>query len=256
MIALEQTLILFLRVLRNLSRQPIWIFFMLVQPMFWLLLYSQLFRRITELPGFGTHSYIDYLTPGIAVMTAFFSGSWAGMGTIDDLDRGVVERFLTTPAKRTAIVSARIVQSGVVSIIQALLVLLVGLTLGATNGGIVGWVVILAASGLIGAGFAGFSNGIALLTRREESMIAVANFIGLPLLFFSSILIARDLIPHWMRVLSFANPVEWSVRAARGQVLPGTSTGEILLYLGALVLFTAASTAFATRCFRAYQRTM
>ena len=46
-----------------------------------------------------------------------------------------------------------------------------------------------------GAGFAGFSNGIALLTRREESMIAVSNFIGLPLLFFSSILIARDLIP-------------------------------------------------------------
>jgi ABC-2 type transport system permease protein len=255
-IAIEQTVVLFLRVMRNLSRQPIWIFFMLVQPMFWLLLYSQLFRRITDLPGFGTHSYIDYLTPGIAVMTAFFSGSWAGMGTIEDLDRGVVERLLTTPARRSAVVSARIVQSGVVSVIQALVVLLVGLTLGATNGGVVGWIVILAASGFIGAGFAGFSNGIALLTRREESMIAVANFIGLPLLFFSSILIARDLIPHWMRELSLANPVEWSVRAARGQVLPGTSAGEILLYLAGLAAFTAATTAFATRCFRAYQRTL
>jgi len=102
---LAQTAHLYVRVMRSLLRQPIWIFFMLVQPMFWLLLYSQLFRRITELPGFGTHSYIDYLTPGIAVMTAFFSGSWAGMGTIEDLDRGVVERFLTTPARRSAIVS-------------------------------------------------------------------------------------------------------------------------------------------------------
>ena len=101
MTALGQTLTLFYRVSRNLARQPIWIVFMLVQPMFWLLLYSQLFRRITELPGFGTHTYIDYLTPGIAVMTAFFSGSWAGMGTIEDLDRGVVERFLTTPARRS-----------------------------------------------------------------------------------------------------------------------------------------------------------
>ena len=72
---------------------------MLVQPMFWLLLYSQLFRRITELPGFGTTSYIDYLTPGVAIMTAFFSGSWAGMGMIEDLDRGVLERFLATPAQ-------------------------------------------------------------------------------------------------------------------------------------------------------------
>ena len=251
-----QTWMLFVRVLRNLARQPIWIVFMLVQPMFWLLLYSQLFRRITELPGFGTHSYIDYLTPGIAVMTAFFSGSWAGMGTIEDLDRGVVERFLTTPARRSAIVSARIVQSGVVSTIQALVVLVVGLALGAGNGGVLGWIVILAASGLIGAGFAGFSNGIALLTRREESMIAVANFIGLPLLFFSSILIARGLIPHWMRILSLANPVEWAVRAARGHVLPGTAGSTILLYLAGLALFTVCTTAFATRCFRAYQRTL
>jgi len=52
----SQTLYLCGRVLRNLSRQPIWIVVMVVQPMFWLLLYSQLFRRITELPGFGTTS--------------------------------------------------------------------------------------------------------------------------------------------------------------------------------------------------------
>ena len=80
MIAVSQTLFLFVRLMRNLFRQPIWIALMLIQPMFWLLLYSQLFRRITDLPGFGTTSYIDYLTPGVAVMTAFFSGSWAGMG--------------------------------------------------------------------------------------------------------------------------------------------------------------------------------
>ena len=60
----SQTIYLFLRSMRNLMRQPIWIVMMLVQPMFWLLLYSQLFRRITDLPGFGTTSYIDYLTPG------------------------------------------------------------------------------------------------------------------------------------------------------------------------------------------------
>jgi len=254
--AITQTGYLFLRVMRNLMRQPIWIVFMLVQPMFWLLLYSQLFRRITDLPGFGTHSYIDYLTPGIAIMTAFFSGSWAGMGTIEDLDRGVVERFLTTPARRSAIVSARIVQSGVVATIQALIVLLVGLALGATNGGPPGWIVILLASGLIGAGFAGFSNGVALLTRREESMIAVANFISLPLLFFSSILIAKSLIPSWMRSLSLVNPVEWSVRAARGQVLPHTDWAAIGSYLVLLALFTLGTGAFATWSFRSYQRTL
>jgi len=78
--AVGQTAVLLWRVMRNLSRQPIWIVFMLVQPMFWLLLYSQLFRRITDLHGFGTTSYVDYLTPGIAIMTAFFSGSWPVWG--------------------------------------------------------------------------------------------------------------------------------------------------------------------------------
>ena len=208
MTTVRQTLFLTARVLRNLARQPIWIVVMIVQPMFWLLLYSQLFRRITDLPGFGTTSYIDYLTPGVAVMTAFFSGSWAGMGMIEDLDRGVVERFLTTPARRGAVVLGRILESAIVATLQAILILVTGLALGATNGGPAGWLVILLASFLVAAGFAGLSHGVALLTRQEASMIAVAQFIGLPLLFFSSLLIARDLIPGWMRSLSLLNPVE------------------------------------------------
>lgn len=36
---------------RNLAREPIWVAMMLIQPMFWLLLYSQLFQRVVDLPG-------------------------------------------------------------------------------------------------------------------------------------------------------------------------------------------------------------
>lgn len=256
MTTVRQTLFLTARVLRNLARQPIWIVVMIVQPMFWLLLYSQLFRRITDLPGFGTTSYIDYLTPGVAVMTAFFSGSWAGMGMIEDLDRGVVERFLTTPARRGAVVLGRILESAIVATLQAILILVTGLALGATNGGPAGWLVILLASFLVAAGFAGLSHGVALLTRQEASMIAVAQFIGLPLLFFSSLLIARDLIPGWMRSLSLLNPVEWAVRAARGEALPGTDWAEMGAFLLLLLAFAGACGAFATWCFRSYQRAL
>ena len=253
---LSQTVILCVRVLRNLSRQPIWIVVMIVQPLFWLLLYSQLFRRITELPGFGTTSYIDYLTPGVAIMTAFFSGSWAGMGMIEDLDRGVLERFLATPASRAAIVFGRILESSIVATLQATLILICGLALGATNGGAVGWLVILVASFLTAAGFAGLSHGVALRTRQEASMIAVAQFIGLPLLFFSSLLIARALIPSWMQDLSLLNPVEWAVRAARGEALPGTDWGQMGVFLLLLAAFAGLTTSFATWSFRSYQRTL
>jgi ABC-2 type transport system permease protein len=253
---IEQTLFLCARILRNLSRQPIWIVVMIVQPMFWLLLYSQLFRRITDLGSFGTSDYVDYLTPGVAIMTAFFSGSWAGMGMIEDLDRGVIERILATPARRSAIVFGWVLYSGIVATLQALLILLTGLVLGATNGGVTGWLVILLASFLVAAGFAGVSHGLALLTRQEASMIAIAQFIGLPLLFLSSLLIARELMPDWMQTLSLLNPVEWATRAARGEALPGTSWDELGAFLVLLVAFAAATGAFATWCFNAYRRAL
>jgi ABC-2 type transport system permease protein len=253
---ITQTLFFCGRLLRNLARQPIWIAVMIVQPLFWLVLYSQLFRRITDLGSFGTSSYIDYLTPGVAVMTAFFSGSWAGMSMIEDLDRGVVERFLATPARRSAVVFGHILQSSVVATLQAVLILVSGLVLGATNGGVAGWLVILAAAFLVAAGFAGLSHGIALLTRQEASMIAIAQFISLPLLFFSSLLIARNLIPGWMKDFSLLNPVEWAVRAARGEALPGTAWDEIGAFIGLLVVFAAATGSFATWCFRAYRHAL
>jgi ABC-2 type transport system permease protein len=251
------TVFLFGRVMRNLARQPIWIALFVIQPLFWLLLYSQLFERVIDLPGFETKSYIDFIAPGVAVMTAFFSGTWAGMGMIEDLDRGVVERFLATPVRRSSIVLSRVLQSAATATIQAFIILLVALALGATNGAPLGWLVILLASFLVAGCFAGISNGIALLTRQEATMIALANFIGLPLLFFSSTLIASSLIPDWMRILSLGNPVEWAVRSAREVVVIGpTAWGEIALFLGLLTGFLLLTSAFATWTFRAYQRTL
>jgi hypothetical protein len=69
-------------------------------------------------------------------------------------------------------------------------------------------------------------------------------------------LINRDLIPGWMQSVSLANPVEWSVLAAREPALPSTDWGVVALFLALLVGFTALTTAFATWCFRAYQRTL
>jgi ABC-2 type transport system permease protein len=242
---------------RNLARQPIWIAIMLVQPMFWLLLYSQLFRRVVELPGFATDSYVQFLTPGIVVMTAFFSATWSGMAMIEDLDRDVVERFLATPVSRVSLVLSQVLRSAITAAIQGLIILLVGLALGArVHGGPLGWIVILLAAALVAAAFAGISHGIALLTRREATMIAVANFFALPLTFVSTTLIAKELMPDWMQVASRFNPVNWAVQAAREPVLTSTDWGASALYLLYLLVFSLATGAFATWAFRSYQRTL
>jgi ABC-2 type transport system permease protein len=242
---------------RNLMREPIWIALLLVQPMVWLVLYGQLFKNVTHLGGFGTTSYVTFLAPAIVVMNSFFGATWSGMGMITDLDRKVVERFLATPASRFSLILSQIVRSALTAAIQAVIILLVALALGVrVHTGASGWAVVVVAAILVNSAFAGISQGIALLTRREATMIAVANFIGLPLLFVSTTLLARAQMPHWMRVASHFNPMDWGVRAAREVVLPGTDWGTVGLYLLFLLALSAATAAFATWCFRAYQRTL
>ena len=87
-------------------------------------------------------------------------------------------------------------------------------------------------------------------------MIAVANFIGLPLMFFSAMLIDFDLIPGWMQWAARVNPVQWAVDAAREPVLPAPAWGLVALSLALLTSFTVATAAFATWTLRLYQRTL
>jgi ABC-2 type transport system permease protein len=244
---------------RNLMREPIWIALILIQPLVWLLLYGQLFKRITHLPGggFGGVSYITFLAPAIVVMNAFFGATWSGMAMITDLDRDVIPRFLATPVSRVALVASQVVRSSLTAMIQALIILLIALALGVRiHTGFEGWLVILAAAALVSSAFAGLSQAIALLTRREATMIAIANFIGLPLLFLSSTLISAKQIPHWMQVAARYNPVNWGVDAARQVVIPGTDWGSVGIHLGLLFGLTIVMAALATWTFRVYQRSL
>lgn len=143
------------------------------------------------------------------------------------------------------------------SAIQALVILVIALALGVhVHEGFLGWIVALVGAMAVTMPFAAISQGIALLTRREATMIAVADFIGLPLLFLSSTLLATTQMPHRMQIASRFNPLNWGVIAARQAVLPGTDWGSIGAHLGYLAALTVVTTAFATWTFRAYQRTL
>ena len=61
------------RRVRALLREPAWIGITLTTPIIWLLLFGSLFERAVDIPGFGSSDYTDFFTPGVVVMTAFFS---------------------------------------------------------------------------------------------------------------------------------------------------------------------------------------
>jgi ABC-2 type transport system permease protein len=246
-----------MRHLRNLFRQPAWIAISLAQPIVWLLLYGALFRRIVEIPGFGAESYVDFLTPGIVVMTCLFSAGWSGMGIIEDLDRGVIDRFLVTPVSRASLIAGRIIQLGLVAVIQSAIIIVLGYFVGASfPGGIPGLLVLVAGSVLLGSGFGALSNAIALLSRKEETMIAASNFILLPLTFLSSVFMAQALMPGWMQQVARFNPVNWAVQAGRGALEQDADWAPVLLRLALLVVFAGVAGMLATRAFRVYRRSV
>jgi ABC-2 type transport system permease protein len=109
---------------------------------------------------------------------------------------------------------------------------------------------------LVNAAFAGISQGLALLTRREATMITLANFIGLPLLFVSSTLLATRQMPHWMQIAARFNPVNWGVQAARSVALPRTDWAAVGVHLGYLAALCVATAAFGNWAFRVYQRSL
>src|SRR5262249_49484321 len=110
--ALSQTWYMTQRQLVVFARQPAFAVITLIQPVIWLFLFGNLFRKVVELGGFGTTSYLDYLVPGVVVMSALSSNMWAGMGTLEEIQRGTLNRFLTTPVSRAALMNGNVVNNG------------------------------------------------------------------------------------------------------------------------------------------------
>lgn len=246
-----------IRQLRNLMRQPWYVVITLVQPIIWLLLFGGLFKSIASVPGFHAKSYIDFLTPGIVIMSALFSNGWSGMGVIDDMDRGVMDRFLVTPVSRGAIITGRLAQQGVVTVVQSVIIITLAWVVGAHfPGGLIGVLVLILSAMILGGSISSLSIALALLLRKEESVIAASNLILLPLTFLSSAFMQENLIPHWIRVAAGFNPVDWAVNAGRQAITAAVNPAYISLHGLLLVLFMIICGWLATRAFRSYQRSV
>jgi len=247
---------LFVRLVRGSVRMPVWLIMSMVQPIIWMALFGQLFRVVATLPGFGGGSYIQFLAPGIVMMSVLFGAAWGGMGMIFDINFGVIDRLLATPVSRGAFIAARVMHASATACVQGLVILTMAFVLGARPaGGVVGLVLLLVAAALLAAAFGAASNGIALLTRRPETLAAVMNFTVLPMTFTSSMIMARDLMPGWIRTVSVINPVNWAVTVARTG-FQGGPLSQVPLPLALLAAFALGCGYLATRAFDVYRRNL
>jgi len=244
------------RQLKALLRQPGVIVMTLTQPVVWLFLFGNLFRKVVELPGFGGRSYLDYLVPGVVVMNAVSANMWSGMAVIEEIERGTLNRFLTTPVHRSAILNATVITQSLTTALQSAIIVLLGWWAGAHYpGGAAGPVALVVASMLLGTIFSALSNVLGMTVRQREAVIGMSIFLLLPLTFLSTAFMARGLMPGWMQAVAAGNPVNWALESARGALSPSVDWSTTLAHAGWLALLAAVMVGLSTLTFRGYQRT-
>jgi ABC-2 type transport system permease protein len=253
---LAHTALLTARQIRAFARMPAFLVMNLIQPMIWLLLFGQLFRSVVDIPGFGGgDDYLVFLTPGIVMMMALFGSAWAGDTFIQDMSRGVMDRLLTAPTSRSAMIVATMVYQGLLTVVQTLIVLGIAWLAGARfAGGVVGLAVLLVSAVLLTGAFAALSNAVALLVRQHAALIGISQILAFPMMFLSSAIMDPGLAPAWVGQVARLNPFEWAVAAGRGALTTTPDWAAVWTHLALLAGLVLVLTALATAAFRAYQR--
>ena len=221
-------------------RNPFVLVVSLVQPVIFLVLFTEVFGNVAGaavnrgIPGI---SYETYLVPAIAVQVALAAAVTSGVGLVNDIENGMFEKVLVSPMNRTAVLVGKTAAEVFRIAVQIAIILGLGVLLGAEIAtGLVGAAGIVAVGVLFSLWFVAFSNALAVLTRDQESTIIGANLLQFPLLFLSSAFLPLEALPGWIRTFAALNPVTYGVDAARSIMLDRdvATVIEVTTFEGAL----------------------
>lgn len=242
--------------LRNILksyRTPILVVFSVLQPILWLVMFSQTFRGLADnqqFRGLGYQSYLTFLVPGMIVLSVLFTALQSGLATMTDIDTGVLDKYLTSPIRRSSILLGRITADAVTMTIQGAVILVLGLLMGASfREGWTGAIALLALAVLFGITWASLSNLIALRTKNSELTMVVGLFLTLPALFLSSAFFPMPLLPAWLRDVADANPAAYVIQTGQQLMNTGNSWGQdghtlAAIAIAAVLIIPAAVAAF------------
>jgi len=204
-------------------RNPFVLVVSLVQPIIFLILFTQVFGQVATgavNQGAVDISYETYLVPAICMQVALAAAATSGVGLVNDIENGMFEKVLVSPMNRTAVFLGKTAAEVVRIAAQITIIIGLGVVLGAEVAtGVVGAVGIVLVGILFSFWFVALSNTLAVLTRDQESTIIGANLLQFPLLFVSTAFLPLAVLPGWIQVVARFNPVTYGVDAARAIML-------------------------------------
>lgn len=195
----------------------------------------------------STGEYLQYLLPGMLVMSLLFSTVYSGVALNSDATGGVVDRFRSLPIPRSAPLVGAVLGDSVRYLVGACVIVGVGLALGyrpeAGPGGLVmavGLVVVFA------FGLSWLFASAGLLLRAPGAVSAAGSMALFPLVFLSNVFVDPETLPHWLEVLVDASPISHLATAAR-ELMAGAVPGlELAVSLGTAAGLTAVFAPLAT----------
>ena len=241
--------VLAVRQLRKILRKPTYVVFAFVQPVVFVLLFRYVFGGAIDTGGVD---YVDFLMPGIIVQTAIFGALLTGLGLTEDLTAGVVDRFRSLPAARSAVILGRTAADAVINTLTLVVMVLVGLAVGFRPSEpayelVMAFVLVLAFSYV----FSWISAFVGLSVRDPETAQSAGFIWVFPLTFASSAFVPASSMPGAVQAFADINPVTLAVDATRALTIGegdalSPALGTLAWLIGLLLVFVP----LAMRAFR------
>lgn len=213
--------------------------FSIIQPVVYYVLFTEVFGQIAGGalgPGGETISYATFLLPAIVILVALVAASASGTWLVDDIESGMFSKTLVSPMRRGPAFLGKTLAEVVMVGAQIVLVLVVGILLGAKiETGVLGALAILGIGLVFSFWFIAFSNVLGLQTENTEATVLIVTFFQLPLLFLSNAFLPIEILPEWIQFIATINPITYGVDATRALVVEGWAWNTILPALGVLV---------------------
>ncbi len=209
---LGDTVVLLKRSLRHILRSPDTIITTAVMPIAFMLLFVYVFGGAIDT---GSDSYVNYLLPGILLITIASGISYTAFRLFQDVNSGIFERFHSMPIARSSVLWAHVLTSLVANLISIVVVVLVALLMGFRSGaGVLAW---LAVAGILML-FTLALTWIAVIPGLTARSLDGASAFSYPLVFLpfiSSAFVPTDTMPGPVRAFAENQPVTSIVNAIR-----------------------------------------